>query len=94
MDKINKDVLTRALAKRCNFNIGDIQDVLDGLIGILEEAVADEQEFNVRGFGKIVYGKLPARETTDPRSHERVQLPATNRVGFKFASNIRKPKRN
>ena len=89
MKTINKDTLIREISLRADFNLSDSLLFINTLIEILEEAVETETDFNVRGLGKLLYQKLPERETTDPRSKERVVLPETTRITFRLSKNIR-----
>lgn len=86
--KIDKDTLVREISERADFNLGDSRLFVDALIEVFEDAVEKKREFNIRGLGKIVYGKIKARITTDPRSGERVSLPETYRIRFSFSKNI------
>jgi len=87
-EKIDKDELVRMLAKKAGFNLGDTRDLLDGLIDILEEVVEEKREFNIRGFGKIVYSRIKARTTPHPRTGIPTNFPEAYRIRFSFSKNI------
>ena len=87
-NKMDKDALIREIARRADFNLSDSLLFINTLIDVFEDAIKEKREFNVRGLGKIVYGKIKARITTDPRSGKRVSLPEAWRIRFSFSKNI------
>lgn len=86
---VNKDRFIEILADRAGFTKGDVRIILDTLVEVFEDAVQNETEINVRGFGRLSFSVLPARKGYDGFKGKSIDLPQTRRVLFSLAENIR-----
>jgi nucleoid DNA-binding protein len=94
-EKLDKDLLVRALADRCNYTISDTKNFLDNLISLFGECIENDTSIDVRGFGHLYIQILPERKgfkpiTGKPGEGTAMWYPKTKRVIFRLASNLRR----
>jgi nucleoid DNA-binding protein len=99
MKRLDKDLLIRTLADRCNYTISDTENFLDNLISLFGECIEKGDEIKVRGFGRLYTQTLPKRKgfkpvTGKPNEGTAMVYPETKRVIFRLASNLRSLAKN
>ena len=60
-------------------------EILDALFDTLATTIRKEQKFTYPGFGTFVVRQRKARDGIDPRTREKIKIPASKTVGFKPA---------
>ena len=99
MNKLDKDLLIRTLADRCNYTISDTKNFLDNLISLFGECIEKDTEIDVRGFGRLYIQILPERNgfkpiTGKPGEGTAMRYPEAKRVIFRLAGNLRSLAKN
>ena len=62
----------------------------DAIFGTLKEAILSDGEVRVNGFGTFSIVDRKARKGIDPRTHEKIDVPASKAVRFKAAANVKR----
>ncbi len=73
---------TRHISKR------DIEIVVDTLFGSMAEALVRDERIEIRGFGSFQVRVRKAREGFNPKTRERIQIPARRRLLFRVAKEL------
>jgi DNA-binding protein HU-beta len=60
-------------------------EILDALFDALASSIKKEEKFTYPGFGTFVVRQRKARDGIDPRTREKIKIPASKTVGFKPA---------
>ena len=82
MKVINKDLFIEKLAERGNFTKSDMRIILDEMIKLFEDIVADGDEVSIRGLGRLYTSVIPSRKGKDGQ-----QLPKAKRIIFRLSEN-------
>ena len=67
----------------------DIEIVVDTLFGSMTEALVRGERIEIRGFGSFRVRVREAHEGFNPKTRERVQIPARRRPLFRVAKELR-----
>lgn len=96
MDKnnIDKDYFIRLLAERANFTLKDTRILLDALIEIFHDAILEGIPIDIRGFGHLMFIDTPSHKGFDAVRREPIDLPASRRIKFRLADNLRELVKN
>lgn len=91
----NTDDLITYISKSRRFTKEDVKIILESLIEFMEICAENQEILKVRGFGKLSYVPIPARDVsgyTDKQGvyHNPKSLPPTIKVNFRLAENIRR----
>jgi integration host factor subunit beta len=73
---------TRHISKR------DIEIVVDTLFGSMAEALVRGERIEIRGFGSFRVRVREAHEGLNPKTRERVQIPARRKALFRVARKL------
>ena len=60
-------------------------EILDALFETLATQIRKDTKFTYPGFGTFVVRQRKARDGIDPRTREKIKIPASKTVGFKPA---------
>ena len=80
---MNKKELVKQIGLKTGFSQKDVMEVVDCMLDIIIEALKEDEEVNLTGFGKFVSQKRNARVCRNPRTNEEVQVGATRVPKFK-----------
>lgn len=91
----NTDDLITYISKSRRFTKEDVKIIIEGLIEFMEICAENQEEMKIRGFGKLSYIPIPAREIsgyTDKQGnyHNPKSLPPAIKTNFRLAENIRR----
>lgn len=92
--EINKDEFIKIISERADFTQLDVRDIFDTMIAFLEECAHNGTPLSIRGFGRITYNSIAGYKGTHPTTGEEIEVPASVRVGFRLAENIRNAHRD
>ena len=67
----------------------DCSLVVDGLLNAIKEALANHQNIEIRGFGTFKVRKRKSRVARNPRTGDRVEVPARAVPIFKPSKDLR-----
>jgi len=89
-----KKQLAKAISLKTGYSQADSKEMLDALIEIMRDHVAEQEQFTVREFGKLIYSKIPRREGFKPNREgggEYREYGETVKILFSLSDIIRKP---
>jgi DNA-binding protein HU-beta len=78
------------LAQRSHLSKQEAARVLDAVLSLVEETLRDGGEVTWSGFGKFHVGNRAARAGVNPRTGERIEIPATRVPRFRAGSGLKK----
>jgi len=64
------------------------EKALDGLVSAITEALANGEKVTLVGFGTFSVGERAEREGRNPRTGEKISIPASKVVKFKPGKNL------
>jgi len=85
-----KSELVRALNEKLpELQIRDVELALNCMLGQMEDAIAQGERIEIRGFGSFDRHRRPPRIARNPKSGEAVNLPSKVVVHFKPGKDMR-----
>lgn len=85
MDKMSKDCIISAVAKEASITKAQAKAAYDALIEVVYKAAKEEDDFTLPGLGKFSKTVRAAREGRNPKTGEKITIPAAKAVRFKLA---------
>lgn len=79
---MNRTELVKAIAQRTGQKNKDITFFLEALASVILEEVRADRKVKVTGFGIFQSRRLAARMARNPKTDERVAVPARRGLGF------------
>ena len=79
---MNKGELVDAIAKRAGVSKKDADSILTATLDVIKETVADGQKVSIVGFGAFEPRPRAARDGRNPKTGEKIAIPATVVPGF------------
>lgn len=86
---MNKADLILALIDETGLSKKEATEIVDSLLGIMEQAFARGESVKISGFGVFELKRRRARLGTNPATGEKIQIPESNTVTFKLSKNLR-----
>ena len=86
---MNKGDLVNAVAEQANLSRGDAGKALDAAINSITEALKRGEEVKIVGFGSFVVTNRAAGEARNPRTGEKVQVPASKTPKFRAGAGLK-----
>lgn len=86
---MNKPEFVELLAERCEVTKKEAAEMYDDVFGTLADVVSDGNEVAIPGLGRVKMTERAARVATNPRTGEKIDVPAKKAPGFKFAKNVK-----
>lgn len=86
---MDRKQLIKELASRMNCRQSDAEVFIETLSEIMADCVESDEELKVRGFGTLYTIPIPERKGYDNHKKSKVIYPATKKVIFKVAGNIK-----
>ena len=87
---MNKTDLVNEIAAKAQVNKGTAKAALDAVLESIEQALANEDKVQLIGFGTFSIVEKPARTGINPRTKEKIEIPARKVVKFKPAADLAK----
>lgn len=84
-----RDDMIRALSKKLDMYIIDLQVIFDGFEEFLAEAIKERNTVELNGLFSIKYSKMKSRKQKNPRTKEEVVNPECERLIFTPSVNFR-----
>ena len=88
-DEMNKTEMADRLAARTGLSKGAAKDAVDGVFAIVGEALADDEEVRLPGFGTFGTRGRPARTGRNPRTGVAVAISASTSPTFKAGKTLK-----
>lgn len=80
---MNKKELVSEIATHLDMTKVDAENMLDDFCAVLAELVAEGNDVTLPGVGKIAIHQRKERNGTNPKTKEKIVIPACKSVGFK-----------
>lgn len=80
---MNKTELINAVAEAADVSKKDTAAVVNAAIEVITKAIANDDKVQIIGFGTFEARKRNARTSINPRTKEKVSVPATKVPAFK-----------
>lgn len=87
---MNKTELVGAIADKAGLSKADSKAALEATLEAISGALKNEDKVQLLGFGTFAVAEKPAREGINPRTKEKIQIPARKVVKFKPADSLGK----
>ncbi len=90
---MTKAELVDQVASRAQLSRSDASRAVDALAATVEEVLRDGGEVAIAGFGRFHVGELGARPGVNPRTGERIRIPATRVPRFTPGTRLKRAAR-
>jgi DNA-binding protein HU-beta len=87
--EVTKAELVDQVADRADLTKHDAASAVDAVLATVEDALRRGSEVSVSGFGKFHVGERGARQGVNPRTGERIQIPASRVPRFTAGSGLK-----
>ena len=85
---MNKTELINAIAEKASLTKVDAKNALEAAIDAITEALAKDDKVTLIGFGTFGVTEKPARTGINPRTKEKIEIPARKTVKFKAGAEL------
>lgn len=85
---MNKTELINAIAEKANLTKVDAKNALDAALDAIAGALADNDKVALLGFGTFSVQEKDARTGINPRTKEKIEIPARKAVKFKAGADL------
>jgi len=80
---MNKSELIEAIAAQADVPKAQASRVLDAMVAVVGDALADGKQVSMVGFGTFLVRERPARSGRNPRTGETINIAASRTPSFK-----------
>lgn len=87
---MNKTDLVNEIAAKAGISKVDSKAALDAVLESISQALANEDKVQLLGFGTFAVVEKPQREGINPRTKEKIVIPARKVVKFKPSDGLGK----
>lgn len=85
---MNKTELVNAIAGKTNMTKVDAKNALDAALDAIAEALVANDKVALLGFGTFAVVKKDARQGINPRTKEKITIPARKAIKFKAGAEL------
>lgn len=85
---MNKTELINAIAAKANLTKVDAKNALEAALDAIAGALADNDKVAILGFGTFSVQEKEARTGINPRTKEKIEIPARKVVKFKAGADL------
>ena len=86
---MNKNDLVAAVASSTGLSKADASKAVDGVFGAITDALNSGDEVRLVGFGTFSVAQRAASEGRNPRTGEKIQIPASKQPKFKAGKGLK-----
>lgn len=86
---LGKPEFVELLAERCEVSKKEATEMYDSVFGALVDVISEGKEVAIPNLGRVKITKRAARIANNPRTGEKVEVPAKKAPKFQFAKNIK-----
>ena len=86
---MNKNELIAVVADETGLSRGDAAKAVDGVFDAVTKALKKREEVRLVGFGTFVASRRAASEGRNPRTGEKIKIPASWQVKFKAGKGLK-----
>lgn len=87
---MNKTELVNAIAEKTNLTKADAKLALDATLETITNAILNDEKVALIGFGTFSVTEKAARTGINPRTKEKIEIPARKVVKFKAGADMSK----
>lgn len=85
---MNKTELINAIAEKASLTKTDAKNALEAALEAVTNALAANDKVALIGFGTLSVAEKPARTGINPRTKEKIEIPARKTVKFKAGADL------
>lgn len=85
---VNDKEFKKLIARRINYNMYEVDDVINGMIGVMRDLMRAEKSFNIKDLGKFST-KVHAGRQTKNFDGTTYEVPPTRRIRVVFSKQLR-----
>lgn len=86
---MNKNDLVAAVADRSDMSKADAAKAVDAVFDAIADSLKKGSEVRLVGFGTFSVSRRAASEGRNPRTGEKIKIPAQNQVKFKVGKGLK-----
>ena len=86
---LGKPEFVALLAERCEISKREATEMYDDVFGALVDVISEGNEVAIPNLGRVKIVERAARIANNPRTGEKVEVPAKNAPKFQFSKNIK-----
>ena len=86
---MNKNDLVAAVANGANMSKADAAKAIDGVFAAITASLQSKEEVRLVGFGTFSVARRAASIGRNPRTGERINIPASNQPKFKAGKGLK-----
>ena len=86
---LGKPEFVELLAERCEVSKKEATEMYDDVFGALVDVISEGNEVAIPNLGRVKIAERAARVANNPRTREKVEVPAKKAPKFQFAKNIK-----
>ena len=86
---MNKNDLVAKVASNTGLSKTDSANAVDGIIDAITSSLSAGEEVRLVGFGTFSVARRAATQGRNPRTGERIQIPASNQPKFKAGKGLK-----
>jgi len=86
---MNKGELVSAVAEKIGLSKGQTGETLDAALDVITQALKRGEEVKIVGFGTFGVAERAAGEALNPRTGEKVQVPASKSPKFRAGAGLK-----
>ena len=87
---MNKTELTERIAEQAGMGLKEAGDYLEAFMGTVTDSLKRGEEVQITGFGKFYANERAAREGRNPRTGEKMSIPASRVPSFSAGGALKK----
>jgi len=85
---VGKDSLARAVCEKTGLNLIDAKILTSAFFGAIKDELLKKKKIELRGFGSFSIKECKARSARNPRTGEKINIPAKNIPVFKVSDKL------
>lgn len=89
-ERITKTALIDQVSERLGTTKVQTKLIVDAMLEVISESLANQVKVNITGFGSFESKLYKARNGVNPRTGEKLQIPATYRPTFTAGSSLKR----
>ena len=86
---MNKPEFVSILAERCEVTKKNAEEIYDDVFGTLIDLVSRGEEVAIPNLGRVKIAERAARVAHNPKTKDKIEVPAKKAPKFQFAKNIK-----
>jgi DNA-binding protein HU-beta len=89
MDTMGKKQVVNAVVQKTGLSKKDTEETIDALLEVITESIRNNKKVNFTGFGAFMVTLRKARVGVNPKTGEKIDIPAMKTPKFKAGSSLK-----